>query len=427
MICILFGGLICNCTNDNSTGGPGLETTNTITAKVIASNGAPLSGAKISIFDQFYQLIEQGYTDSLGEYKVSFPEGFVWILANYEKSYRQKRILLNGLDSNILLLTRDVVRLTGKAPSAINSVSIPGRTNAIIPDSNGVFVMENVPAGDVDLCYNTTDTTYLLSLVLYGSGDLYVRQPSKWPAARYEWSGDSKVTLWSEPFAKGEDTTWERSLDFQGVDYLGWYNNKNYKLLNEDGDRFLLLDDFSITGQALLESWTSALWFPLQDEYNSISTIEIGANKLRFDGRFSGSNSLSFAGFGYFFAMDAYQKPVNLRRLKEFNFSMRGTGVVQTQWATVLTQNDPQGDWRRFYSTHLLTENWQKFSVQVDTLKRLENASGQWSDAYDSVMYLQWIWLANAQNMSNEIYWSEMKDFSFYGVNLSDFLFPRSY
>jgi hypothetical protein len=414
---------IFSCNKNNSASGPGLETTNTITAKILASNGAPLVGAKVSIYDQNYKMVQSGKTDSLGEYKINLSDGFFWFLANFENTYRQKRMHINGLESNIILFTDDVVRIIGKAPAGIQSVNISGGKNSTIPNEEGIFILENVPTGDVDICYNTLDTTYILSVALYGTGELYVRQPSKWPAASYEWSGGANATVWSEPYASGEDTAWEVGVDFGGVAYLGWYNNKQYSLLDENGDRTLLLDDFMTAGHAQWEPWTSALWFPIRDASNS--TIEIGGNRLRFDAKYSTDDSLSFAGFGYFFAMENGQKSVNLERLKGYRFMMRGAGVVQTQLATEVTENDEQGNWRRFYSKHLLRQDWQEFSVEVDTLKRLENAPHQWKDASDSVFYAQWIWLADEQISTQEPLWAELKNPYFVGINLSDLLFSQ--
>jgi len=186
--------LLAACGDERSAGGGGIETNNTLSARVVDSAGAPVGGARVEIRpDGWTDTVATGapgavvLTGADGRATALLPSGRWCMVVRGRGTAALRSLELRG-DSLLApvelapmaTLSGIVAPIGGRARSL---VQVPGTAYRVWTDSVGNYRIDSLPAGFLPLAIRAGSGTLKTDSVRVASGD----------SARLRWTGDPEL------------------------------------------------------------------------------------------------------------------------------------------------------------------------------------------------------------------------------------------
>lgn len=159
VLCVLLAG----CGQEQVAGGGGIETNNTVAARVVDVSGVPVAGAELVVRPSGWlpdqtgadSLAFRGSSDAAGRVEFSVPRGdwTIEVRSSGTGHLLSRRIESSGGVGDLVLRpmgrVRGVVFSAGRASATL--VGIRGTRHATRPDSTGAYQLDSLPPGTLDL------------------------------------------------------------------------------------------------------------------------------------------------------------------------------------------------------------------------------------------------------------------------------------
>lgn len=155
--------LVAGCGEEQIAGGGGIETNNTVAARVLDASGVPVAGAEMVVRPSAWipeqlgadSLAFRGLSDAAGRVEFSVPRGdwTIEVRSSGTGHLVSRRIESSGVVGDLVM--RPMGRLRGVVrsawPSGASLVGIRGTRHSTRPDSTGAYELDSLPPGELDL------------------------------------------------------------------------------------------------------------------------------------------------------------------------------------------------------------------------------------------------------------------------------------
>lgn len=170
---VVHCAFLAGCGQEQVAGGGGIETNNTVAARVVDASLAPVEGAEMVVRPSGWSpdqtgsdsLAFRGFSDAAGRVEFSVPRGdwTIEVRSSGTGSLLSRRIESSGGMGDLVLRPmgrlRGVVYSGGQARTTL--VGIRGTRHAARPDSTGAYQLDSLPPGRLDLVVVSPGATRL--------------------------------------------------------------------------------------------------------------------------------------------------------------------------------------------------------------------------------------------------------------------------